>query len=93
VRPVRKSDNLTASCEPIVWIMWDPQLLTTLQASKACYGNSFTFFLLCWHKKNILYRSYVMIGVNVTFSIAVSKNKFYSGRGGSKCLNMWKTLV
>jgi hypothetical protein len=26
--------------------MWDPQHLTALQASKACYGDSFTFFLL-----------------------------------------------
>jgi hypothetical protein len=28
-RPVRKADNLTAICEPIVWTMWDPQHLTT----------------------------------------------------------------
>jgi hypothetical protein len=24
VRQVRKADNLTAICEPIVWTMWDP---------------------------------------------------------------------
>jgi hypothetical protein len=24
VQPVRKADNLTAICEPIVWTMWDP---------------------------------------------------------------------
>jgi hypothetical protein len=30
VRRVRKADNLTAICEPIVWAMWDPQHLTTL---------------------------------------------------------------
>jgi hypothetical protein len=41
-----KSDNLTAIFEPIVWIMWDPQRLTTLWASMACYMDSFTFFYL-----------------------------------------------
>jgi hypothetical protein len=32
--PARKADNFTA--------MWDPRHLTTLQASTACYRNSFT---------------------------------------------------
>jgi hypothetical protein len=27
--------------------MWDPQHLTTLWASTACYGNSFTLFYCC----------------------------------------------
>jgi hypothetical protein len=36
VRPVRKADNLTAICEPTVYTMWDPQHLTTLQASTVC---------------------------------------------------------
>jgi hypothetical protein len=44
-RPVRKADNLTAISEPIVYKMWDPRRLTTLLASKACYRESFTFFL------------------------------------------------
>jgi hypothetical protein len=39
----RNADNLTAICEPIVWKMWEPRHLTTLRASKACYGDSFTF--------------------------------------------------
>jgi hypothetical protein len=26
--------------------MWEPRRLTTLWASKACYGDSFTFFFL-----------------------------------------------
>jgi hypothetical protein len=30
VGPVRRADNLTTICEPIVWTMWDPQHLTTL---------------------------------------------------------------
>jgi hypothetical protein len=36
-------DILTAICEPIVWKMWEPQRLTTLWASTACYKDSFTF--------------------------------------------------
>jgi hypothetical protein len=34
VRPVRGADNLTTIYEPIVWTMWDPQHLTSLQASR-----------------------------------------------------------
>jgi hypothetical protein len=39
------ADNLTAICEPIVYLLWDPQRLTTLWASMAWYRDSFTFFL------------------------------------------------
>jgi hypothetical protein len=39
-----KADNLTAICEPIVQKMWEPQRLTTLWASTACYRASFAFF-------------------------------------------------
>jgi hypothetical protein len=39
VRRVRKADNFTAICEPIVYTMWDPEHLTT-----ACYGDSFTLW-------------------------------------------------
>jgi hypothetical protein len=42
---VRKADNLTAICQPIVYIMWDPRLVTTIWASTACYRDSFTFFI------------------------------------------------
>jgi hypothetical protein len=35
------ADSLTAMYEPIVWTIWDPQHLTTLEVS---YGESFTFF-------------------------------------------------
>jgi hypothetical protein len=41
--PVRRADNLTATCEPTVYTMCDPQYLTTLQASTAWYGDSFLF--------------------------------------------------
>jgi hypothetical protein len=44
-RPARKADNLTAICKPIVYLMWDPQRLTTLWASMACYRDSFTFYI------------------------------------------------
>jgi hypothetical protein len=43
-RPARKADNLTAIYKPIVWIMWEPQHLTTLWAFTAWYRDSFTFF-------------------------------------------------
>jgi hypothetical protein len=33
------ADNATAICELISWRMWDPQHLTTLQASTASYGE------------------------------------------------------
>jgi hypothetical protein len=42
-RPESKFGNLTIICEPIVWKMWEPQRLTTLLASTACYSDSFTF--------------------------------------------------
>jgi hypothetical protein len=38
--------------------MWQPQRPTTLWASTACYGERFTFFLLCHishHRENIKY--------------------------------------
>jgi hypothetical protein len=44
--PVRKADNLTAICEPIVWKMWEPRRLTTLRASAACLRNRFAFFIV-----------------------------------------------
>jgi hypothetical protein len=45
-RLARKADNLTANCEPIVYIMWDPQRLTTLWASIACYRD-ILFIIIC----------------------------------------------
>jgi hypothetical protein len=37
---VRRPDNLIAICEPVV-LMWEHGRLTTLQASTACYRDSF----------------------------------------------------
>jgi hypothetical protein len=48
-RTVRKADNITAICEPIVLKMWEPRRLTTLWAFMACYRDSFTFFLYEQH--------------------------------------------
>jgi hypothetical protein len=45
-RPVRRADNVTAICEPIVYTLWDPQHLTTVQASTACYGDSSNLLLV-----------------------------------------------
>jgi hypothetical protein len=33
--PARKADNITAICQAIVYKMWEPRPLTTLQASMA----------------------------------------------------------
>jgi hypothetical protein len=39
VQSVRGADNINAVCEPIVYIVWDPQHIATLKASKACYRD------------------------------------------------------
>jgi hypothetical protein len=41
-RPVRKSDNFTAFCVPVIKTIWDPLRLTALQAYMACYGDKFS---------------------------------------------------
>jgi hypothetical protein len=43
--PARKAD-LIAICEPIVWKMWEPRRLKTLQAFTACYRDNLTFLPL-----------------------------------------------
>jgi hypothetical protein len=42
-RPARKTDNLTAICEPIIYKMWEPQHLTNPWVSSARYRDTFTF--------------------------------------------------
>jgi hypothetical protein len=42
-RPTRKADNLTATCEIIVYKMCEPQSLTNLGTSKVCYRDRVTF--------------------------------------------------
>ncbi|PNF16834.1 hypothetical protein B7P43_G16788 [Cryptotermes secundus] len=37
-----EADNLTTICEPIVWMMWEPQPPSPLWAFKSFYRDSFT---------------------------------------------------
>jgi hypothetical protein len=51
---VRKTDKFTAICEPILYTIWDPRYLTTLQA---CHGDSFTLYkqmMFVSHNKHTL---------------------------------------
>jgi hypothetical protein len=41
--PVRKTDNLTATCDPLVLKMWDPRHLSTQQVTMAYYRDNFAF--------------------------------------------------
>jgi hypothetical protein len=50
-RPARMADNLDAISEPNVYIMWDPQRLTTLWAFTVCHRENFTFLFLILSKK------------------------------------------
>jgi hypothetical protein len=44
-RLARKTDNLTAICEPIVLEMCEPRRLRTLWATTVCYRDSFNFMM------------------------------------------------
>jgi hypothetical protein len=44
-RSAHKADNLTAVCETIVQMMWEPRHLTYILALTAFYRDSFTFFI------------------------------------------------
>jgi hypothetical protein len=50
-RPARKADNMPPF-ELIVYKMWEPQRLTTLWASTACYRVTFTFYAVEYFKLN-----------------------------------------
>jgi hypothetical protein len=58
-RPTRNTDKLSTFCEPIVEKIWEPRHLTTLWASTACYGVSFTLWrrsvLLVWYELDCKY--------------------------------------
>jgi hypothetical protein len=43
-RPALNGDNLSVICELFVKVLWDPQHLSTLQASTACNRDRITFF-------------------------------------------------
>jgi hypothetical protein len=43
-QPARRADNPAVFYEPIIYEMWEPEHLTTLWASTACYRDTLTFF-------------------------------------------------
>jgi hypothetical protein len=47
-RPVRKADNFTAICEPIVYKIWEPRRPIALWASVDWFRDGFT-----WHEDSI----------------------------------------
>jgi hypothetical protein len=64
-RPVHKTENLTAICEPIVWKMWEPRYLTTLWVSVALLLSGRSFRLNEMGVKHDM-KSYLLSGVNCT---------------------------
>jgi hypothetical protein len=54
-RPAHKADNLAAIYEPIVYKMWEPQHLTTLWVSTACYRDTFTLLTYFKHVQTTFY--------------------------------------
>jgi hypothetical protein len=40
---VHEADNLSAICEAIVWTMWEPRCLTSLQVSTTYKRDTFAF--------------------------------------------------
>jgi hypothetical protein len=59
----READNLTATCEPVFWKMWEPRHLTTLRAFTACYRDSFTYMPGC--QKGFEMTASQILGLNV----------------------------
>jgi hypothetical protein len=74
-RPAREADNLTATCEPIVWKMWEPRRLTTLWAFTACYRDSFTFFIFCAYAERSLYSRYDILPVALLYILKYLKER------------------
>jgi hypothetical protein len=71
-RPVRKADNFTAICEPIVYKMCQSRRLTTLCTSTACYWDTFTFlpthpvlphFVILINHEAPLYKTFVSVAL------------------------------
>jgi hypothetical protein len=61
--------NLTATCEPTLWKMWDPRLLTILWASMACYRDSFTFLCVVFIVSNASF--IVCVALTALFCLSV----------------------
>jgi hypothetical protein len=45
-RPVHRADNLTTTCEPIIYTMWELQHQTTFQASTAVWVITITITII-----------------------------------------------
>jgi hypothetical protein len=54
-RPEHRADDAAAICEPVVWTLWDPQHLTTLWTSTACYGLGVTFVYSAHPSRGVYY--------------------------------------
>jgi hypothetical protein len=71
-RLVRRADNLTTICEPVLWTVWDPQHLMTQYAPMASYGDSLTF---CYNALNVctlgnmLYMSKPTENMNIAWNV------------------------
>jgi hypothetical protein len=74
-----KADNLTAICKPIVYKMWEPQHLTTLWASTACYRDNFTFyfFFYCHLYPDDVKVSYFLCLTKISLSVSLTINMSY----------------
>jgi hypothetical protein len=76
-QPARRADNLAAICEPIFYEMWEPQHLTTLWASKACYRDPFTlihsfikiYTILSFLSRFINFTSFIITLKSLTISV------------------------
>jgi hypothetical protein len=75
---VRKADNFTAICEPIIWKILEPWRLTILWDSTACYRDSFTLlYPVGQSPQNIQHSLAIMCKechMKVLFSISLSSN-------------------
>jgi hypothetical protein len=84
-RPVRRADNLTAIYEPTVYKMWEPQRLTVLWASTACYRDTFTllfYFMnstlkICKHKPHM---RLLHFADTVIIKLAISQNLYRTSK-------------
>jgi hypothetical protein len=78
--PMRKADNLTAICDPIVYKIWERRHLITLWASMACYRDSFTIYILLsffgWKVCNVLshgtcFSSLPMVSASLPYDVGL----------------------
>jgi hypothetical protein len=94
-RPARKTDNLTAICEPAVQKMWEPRRLTTLRTSTAYYRNSiFTCFkigelILLPSQCNCVFR--MSLTINSDFLVCFKGASFLRDSSSALCVSYAQT--